>query len=237
MVAPQWGRPEEKPVMIRADAPSSFRLRATLAAFLAAMALIWLGAPAAQASTPAEAYVQQNVQRGLTILNNHSIADAQRRAQFREFLTSLTDIRRIALFTLGAERRTASPADVDAFVNAFRDYAVAVYEARLNQYAGQYLRVTGSTERNAGDYIVNTVLVDPNGKSNGQDPIEVDFRVLSDEGRFVVIDVSIVGVWLALEERDQFTAFLQQNNGNLHALIQHLQTLTVQLHNGGHPQG
>lgn len=218
--------------MIRVHAPSYSRLRAAVASFLAAsLAFLWLGTSMAQATTPAEAYVQENVQRGLTILNNHGISDAQRRAQFREFLTSLTDIRRIALFTLGAARRTASPGDVDAFVNSFREYAVAVYEARLNQYAGQYLRVTGSTERNEGDYIVTTVLVDPNGKSNGQDPIEVDFRVLNDQGRFVVIDVSIVGVWLALEERDQFTGFLQQNNNNLHALIQHLQALTAQLRN------
>ena len=94
-----------------------------------AVLVIALGAwilPAA-AATPAETFVQQNVQRGLSILNNHSISDSQKRTQFREFLTTLTDIRRIALFTLGAARRTAAPADVEAFVNAFRDYAVAVY--------------------------------------------------------------------------------------------------------------
>ena len=45
-------------------------------------------------------------------------------------------------------------------------------ESRLNQYSGQYLRVTGSTEIKPGDDIVETVLVDPSGKSNGQDPIK-----------------------------------------------------------------
>lgn len=208
----------------------AFRLN--LAAWLfAAATLVSLGG--AQAATPAEGYVQQNVQKGLTILNNHSIPDTERRAEFRDFLTSLTDIRRIALFTLGAARRTASPSDVETFVNAFRDYAVAVYESRLNQYSGQTLRVTGSIERAPGDDVVNTVLVDPNQRANGQEPIEVDFRVVSDNGRFVVIDVSIAGVWLALEERDQFTAFLQQNNDNIPALVSHLEALTTQLRNAG----
>ena len=101
------------------------RLKVALSACMIAIATV-VAAPAL-AQTPAEAYVQQNVQKGLTILNDHSIPDAQRRAEFREFLTSLTDIRRIALFTLGAARRTASPADIEAFVDAFRDYAVAVY--------------------------------------------------------------------------------------------------------------
>lgn len=217
--------------MISTRIVSFARLRTFLAVLVLATTTVWLAGPAA-AATPAEAYVQQNVQRGLSILNNHSLSDAQRRSEFREFLTSLTDIRRIALFTLGAARRTSSPAEVDAFVNAFREYAVAVYELRLNQYAGQSLRVTGSTEGRPGDYVVNTVMVDPNGKTNGQDPISVDFRVEQDNGKFVVIDASIVGVWLAIEERDQFTAFLQQNNNNIGALISHLDQLTQQLRSG-----
>lgn len=209
-----------------------FRLRGYLAALIVAIAAFSATQPAL-AATPAETFVQQNVQKGLTILNNHSISDTQRRAQFRDFLTGLTDIRRIALFTLGAARRTASPADVDAFVNAFREYAVAVYESRLSQYSGQYLKVTGSSDVSPGDSVVTTVLVDPSGKTNGQEPIEVDFRVVSDGGKFVVIDASIVGVWLGQEEREQFTSFLQQNNNNLPALTQHLQGLAAQLRSGG----
>jgi phospholipid transport system substrate-binding protein len=208
------------------------RVRAYLAALVVAIAAFSVAAPA-MAATPAEAFVQQNVQKGLTILNNHSISDSQRRSQFRDFLTGLTDIRRIALFTLGTARRTAAPADVEAFVNAFREYAVAVYESRLSQYSGQYLKVTGSSDVGPGDSVVTTVLVDPSGKTNGQEPIEVDFRVVSDGGRFVVIDASIVGVWLGQEEREQFTSFLQQNNNNLPALTQHLQGLAAQLRTGG----
>lgn len=221
--------------MSRAATSLFGRLRAYLTVWAVALAATMALGSAAQASTPAESYVQENVQKGLTILDNHSISDAQRRSEFRDFLTSLTDIRRIALFTLGATRRTASPSEVDGFVDAFRDYAVAVYEARLDKYSGQYLRVTGSTERGAGDYIVNTVLVDPTGKSNGQEPIRVDFRVDSDNGKFVVIDVAIAGVWLALEERDQFTAFLQQNNDNVPALSAHLEQMAAQIRNGGGP--
>lgn len=214
---------------------SSATRRTFLAAAIASATAVTMAGTAA-AQTPAETYVEQNVRHGLAILNNHSLPDAERRAQFREFLTSLTDVRRIALFTLGSAARTAPPAEVDAFVNAFRDYAVAVYESRLNQYAGQSLRVTGSTEGRPGESVVATVMVDPNGKTNGQDPIEVDFRVVTENGRLVVIDASIAGVWLGLEERDQFTAFLQQNNGNVGSLVSHLQQLTAQLRNGSTQQ-
>jgi phospholipid transport system substrate-binding protein len=203
-----------------------------VAAFV--LTLLVFAGSTAHAESGAENFVRNNVQRGLTILNNHGIADAQRRAQFRDFLTSLTDIRRIALFTLGAARRTASPQETEQFVNAFRDYAVAVYESRLTAYSGQTLKVTGGTERAPGDDIVTTILVDPSGRTNNQgEPIEVDFRVEGENGHFVVIDASIAGVWLALEERDQFTAFLQENRDSVPALISHLNALTQRLRSGG----
>jgi phospholipid transport system substrate-binding protein len=227
------GRPEETILMSRFE-PLRFA-RAVISALVIAVAALASAQPAAAAAkTPPEKFVEVNVQRGLAILNNHNVPDSKRRSDFRDFLTGLTDIRRIALFTLGPARRTAAVGDVDAFVNAFRDYAVAVYESRLNQYSGQTLNVTGSTEVAAGDNVVTTVLVDPSGKTSGQPPIEVDFRVVGDGGKFVVVDASIAGVWLGQEERDQFTSFLQQNNNNLRALSQHLQVLAAQLRNGGH---
>ena len=203
-------------------------LTGTLLAFGLSMAAV-----PARAEMAAENFVRNNVQRGLTILNDHNLPDNERRKQFRDFLTSLTDIRRIALFTLGAARRSATPAEVDAFIDAFRDYAVAVYESRLSAYSGQTLRVTGGTEHAPGDDIVTTVLVESNGSTGQGEPIEVDFRVANENGRYVVLDLSIAGVWLALEERDQFSAFLEDNRYSVPALVTHLAELTQRLRAGG----
>lgn len=194
---------------------------------LAFLSLALFGAPAAHAATPAEGFVSQNIDKGLAILNNRSLNTAQRATQFQGFLETLTDLKRIAKFTLGNARRGASDADVASFDAAFKSYAQTVYQSRLAQYTGQMLKVTGSTERAPGDTIVKTELVDPTNA--GQQPLEVDFRVLSDKGRMVVIDVSIAGVWLAIEERDQFSAFLSQHNGSIPALVTHLNQLTVQM--------
>ena len=194
-----------------------------------ALGTLFAVTPPAQAATPAETFVQTNIEKGLSILNNKTLTDVKRRAEFRAFLSGLTDIRRTALFTLGAARRTAKPADVDAFVDAFRNYAFAVYETRLSAYSGQSLKVTGSTERAPGDFVVTTLLVDPSGDTSEKQPIQVDFRVDRDDGRFVVLDASVVGVWLAIEERDQFTAFLAQHNNSVPALTKHLSALTKKL--------
>lgn len=196
--------------------------RAILGLIVASAALV--GAPASANVPPAEAYVQNNVQIGLSLLNNHSMSTDQKREQFERFILGLTDMKRIANFTLGQYKRSASPQEQEAFAQAFQSYAIAVYQSYFAKYSGQTLKVMGSQQRAPGDTIVTTVMIDPNDKS-GQPPLEVDFRVLGDNGKYVVIDFSVSGIWLALEERDQFVAFLGQNNGSIPLLITHLKEL------------
>ncbi len=205
--------------------------RAVLAMALTLASGLMIDAPALAAGNPAEEFVQDNIHKGLDILNNKQLPPDQRRTQFETFLLSLTDMKRIADFTLGQYRRSASPADVAAFETAFQNYAVAVYQSYFTKYAGQSLKVTGSQARTPDDFIVATQLIDPSDNS-GQQPLEVDFRVRTDSGKPVVVDFSVAGIWLALEERDQFTAFLGQNNGNVRTLIAHLSDLAKQFRTG-----
>jgi len=218
------------------------RLTSWTVAFIAAIAMfasVLLPVPSASAAAanPAEAFVQQSVDRGYAILNNASLSAEQRRTQFRDFMLSLTDTNRIGLFTLGQYATGASPADLTAFENAFTDYASAVYESRLSKYKGQTLRVTGSTERAADDVIVNADIVNPgapngteaNKQANAQ-PIKVAFRVRKTmDGRPIITDMEVEGVWLALSERSDFTGFLQQHGGSIAALTDHLRSQAQQV--------
>lgn len=203
--------------------------RAFLLMALGATASLAVSLPAQ--ANPAEDFVQGNINKGLAILNNRQLSTEQRRGEFENFLLGLTDMKRIADFTLGQYRRTASPADLAAFQAAFQNYATAVYQSYFSKYAGQTLKVTGSQTRTPDDFIVSTQLIDPSDHS-GQEPLEVDFRVRTDRGKPVVVDFSVAGIWLALNERDQFTAFLGQNNGNIPTLVAHLGDLAKQFRNG-----
>lgn len=200
--------------------------RALLAMMSAAPLLMARSATAA--ANVAETFVAENIQKGLDILRDKRLSLTQRRDQFEGLLLTLVDVRRIALFTLGQYRRSAPPADVEAFVNAFKNYATAAYQSYFAKYTDQTLRVTGSTQRAPDDFIVQTQLVDPN---SNQPPSEVDFRVRTntDSGKPVLVDVAYQGIWLSLEERDQFVAFLGQNNGNVRTLIAHLSDLAATL--------
>ena len=197
--------------------------RAALALLLALPALAL--APAAHAATPAEALVSDNIQKGLAILNDARLTQAERAAKFETLLLGITDLKRISVFALGPYAAAASPADRDAFAAAFQRYAVAVYQSYLGKYAGQTLQVAGSRAYAPGDDIVSTTLIDPAGGR----PLEIDFRVRSGTGALVIVDFSVAGIWLAPEERDQFTAFLGRNGGSIPALIAHLDALRAGL--------
>jgi phospholipid transport system substrate-binding protein len=203
----------------------SLMRRTVLTAALAAMPLL-MTQPAAAAQNVAESFVDENIHKGLDILKDNKLSANQRRDQFEALLLGLVDVRRIGLFTLGQYRRTAPPDDVEAFIGAFKNYATAAYHSYFMRYTNQTLKVTGSTERSPTDFIVQTLLIDP---GSNQQPSEVDFRVRTDAGKPVLVDVAYQGIWLSLEERDQFVAFLGQNNGNVRTLIAHLSELAVNL--------
>jgi ABC-type transporter MlaC component len=203
--------------------------RTLVIAIIAAIAASLL-APFALAAdaptTPAETFVQQNVKKGLTILSDRGDAGAQTGAKFRAFLESLTDTRRIALYTLGPAVKSAAPADIDSFVAAFQDYATAVYQSQLSRYSGQSLAVLGSTQHAPGDFVVRTRVADATGKID-PNASEIDFRVVAAGDSFQILDASIEGIWIANNEREQFAAYLANNGNSVPALTAHVKKVTA----------
>ena len=203
--------------------------------FIARRAVLAMGlallAPAmtASAAVPAESFISDNIQKSLTILNDPNLSATQKSDQFEHLLLGLTDMKRIALFTLGQYASSATPAEQDAFAAAFQSYSVSVYRAYLSRYAGQSLKVIGSSQRAPDDFIVNTVMTDASGNT-GQHPLEIDFRVRTDTGKPELTDFSVGGIWIALEERDQFAAFLAHNKGDIPNLIAHLEQVSAGEH-------
>ena len=189
---------------------------------LGAGALTLAFALPAQAANPAEDFVANNIQAGFNILNDRSAGAAERRQRFADFLLGLTDVRRVAIFMLGRYAADAAPADLDAYIAAYQNYALSIYQSYFQLYAGQTLKVISSRERASGDFIVTTNMV-----GRGGAPLEVDFRVRTDGVKPLLVDVAVAGVWLALAQRDQFLATLTQNNGDIKALTAHLQAVSA----------
>jgi ABC-type transporter MlaC component len=192
------------------------------------VALAFLSIPAqAQTSASAQDFVQADIQTGVSILQDKSLSADARRQQLHDFLLSLLDTRRIAIYTLGSAQ-SASPTDLDAMFDAFRDFMGATYNSRLGSYGGQTLKITDTVEHAPGDFVVRTILIDPSDPP-GANPTEVGLRVVDESGKFYIVDAHIEGIWLAEALRDDFQGFLKEHNGDIAALTAHLRELAVTL--------
>ncbi len=173
-----------------------------------------------------QAFIQTSIDHGIAVLNDKSLGAQAKRDQVREILSNLLDTRKIGLFALGKDRATASQADLDAYVAAFKRFMIESYVSRLDGYGGQSLKVTGVIDHAPGDYVVTAVLVDP-AAPNDPDPLRVAFRVLDEDGKFAVVDASIAGVWLGLAQRDDFVGYLSQHGDSVPKLTAHLKEMTA----------
>ncbi len=198
----------------------------TRAAFLATLfsaGMLAVAPPAhAARNAAAERHVQESAQAALRSLSDMSVSSSQRQQTFNRLMSQFADMPRIANFVLG---RYGAQLRADAALRAewnrtFQDYAIAVYEAQLEQYSTSTLRVVNSIERVPGRDVIVVSEMSPRGSSR---PLRVQWRMLLTGDTWKVVDVSLIDngseIWLAQQQQRDFLAALDRNNGDIHALI------------------
>jgi ABC-type transporter MlaC component len=203
-------------------APVGRRQALGLALLAIASPIVVPRAARAAVANPSEDFVKDNIDRAFAIINDMSVPEEQRYMQFHALILSLIDARRIGMFTLGRYANGASQAEIDSFIAAFSDYTIRfIYRAGFARTEGNAPKITGSNQRAGDDVVVNCEVDGPNAQ-----PIKVAFRVRRTvDGRPIVTDLQVEGVWLALLQRSDFSAFLQQNGGRIPALTADLHRL------------
>lgn len=191
-----------------------------------------LGAAPAFADQKSEKYVETQANSVLRVLNDSSLTDEARAAKFSEFMNTFADFRAIARRVLGPVTRQMSEAQLEAYYEAFEKYAVAVYQAQLDQFRGEEIRVVGSkdlTDRNS--HVTSLILSSDTGKD-----VEVIWDVLEsrDGTKYLVRDVALnIGgnnqFWLAVDQHQDFQAFLKRNNNDIDKLIENINEMTASM--------
>ena len=175
-----------------------------------------LGAPAAvppgAAAQDAVGFVRDLGNQAIQVLGP-SVPHAQRVARFRQLFQDDFDVPGIGRFVLGRYWRVATPQEQEEFLKLFQEYIVQAYSVRLGEYGGQPFRVTGT--RPGGDQIVVTSEVI---RQNGT-PVEIDWYLVNQGGRFRITDVFVAGVSMKVTQRDEFASVIQRNGGRVEALL------------------
>lgn len=171
----------------------------------------------------ATAYVQAMSDQAYQILNHEDFDEIQKSEAFRGLISSSFDFQRIGMFALAKHRRQASREDLTAFLPVFENYAINIYQSRLGEYSGERLEVTGSIIRKETAKAREVIVLAQVTFADGSAPWDVNWRVYARGGKYQVVDIQVAGVWMALEQRSQFSSIITREKGSVAALTKILQ--------------
>jgi phospholipid transport system substrate-binding protein len=198
---------------------------------LAAAALLAVLSPAAFADKKSEAYVQQNANTVLAVLNDKSLSAEAREKKFGDYMNQFANMPSIARRVIGTNSRSLSQADFDKYYKTFETYALEVYQVHFDQFRGESLRVTGSRDDGPQRSTVESII---KSSQTGKDTKVYWDVLLSNDGKsYRVRDVGIeLGgsvLWLAQEQQAQFVNYLDRNNGDINKLIGRINVLLADM--------
>ncbi len=210
------------------EAPLPSRRAVLLMAAAAGLALLAPAGSGRAAGTVAN-FIERLGDEAIRQLAASDIDSGEREARFRMLLEENFDLPRITRFVLGRYVRSASPEEIEQFRVLYADLAVLTYANLFASYSGQRFtvkrRIGAPGERYA-------MIISEIQSADGQPPIKLDWQVLIDGEDFAVVDIRVEGVSMAIAQRDEFTAVLDRNGGDMAGLLSELRDKVDRLRAG-----
>lgn len=178
-------------------------------------AVFLLHSGAAVAGTPQEAqkYIDTVSSQVLDIIKTKD-SKAEKLAKLEVVFSSAVNIPYVGKYVLGKNWRNATPAQQQAYLDAYKPFVIKNYAGKLTRYSGQ--NYTLKNARQSGDnYIVTMEIIDPGNAS-----VYVDYRLREENRKYAVIDIAVEGVSLVATQRSEFNSIV--NSKGLDYLIEAL---------------
>lgn len=175
-----------------------------------AMLLVPQGAVALSVET------SQSMVTALVTEVNAVIASGQSEAamitEFARLFDKYSDVQTIARYCLGADARSATAAQMEAYTVAFRHYIASKYGRRFREFVGGEITVEGAQPVKSWIEVETTVLL------RGRAPLRMDFHVSDRSGQHKFFNFIIEGVNMLLTERAEIGAILDSQGRDIDAL-------------------
>ena len=167
-------------------------------------------------------YVMEMTTNAINTLTDKSISQNEKESQFGKLFDKNFDVSSISRFVLGKYWKQASLDQKKNFIKAFRNYVVKTYSSRFNEYSGEKLKLVNyENEKNPKIFLVHTIL-----ERQDAPVIKVDWRIGKKKDKFVILDIIIEGISLAITQRSEFVSVIDQNEGSIDQLISLLEERT-----------
>jgi len=138
-------------------------------------------------------------------------------ASGQEAFRQSIDVPMVARFTLGKYANRISDEEQQRFTDAFDSFLANTYVKHSDAFTSARVDVVGSVDRSETDSIVETRVTPKDGE-----PMTVRWRVMHRGGAWRVVDVEVLGLWLAIEQRAQIAAILDKPRATIDDAIKAL---------------
>ena len=170
---------------------------------------------------PVPVYARQSAEEFINVLANQVLDIVknddrlpEKREAFRTMLVANADIPAIAVFSLGRYARKLSERDRIDYYGLVAAYISHIFVTHAVNLGGEQVSVTGSVRRSEREMLVSSRVRLIDGNS-----LPVTWRVVEIDGAFKVFDVSVNGIWLAIQQRSEFVSVVKRAGGDVQALL------------------
>jgi len=190
-----------------------------IAVFSAALAVSVPVRPVAAASEYAEGarqFLQGLADRTIEVLNKKDLTQPQRIEIFRKLFAEGFDVPTIGKFVAGRAWTKATEPQKTAYLAVFEDVTILTWALRFDQYAGEKLVIDKLREEGRAVLLESSII------RPGKPSIRVDWRIEKGGEGYKILDIVAEGTSLAIAQRADYTAVVQQNQGQFDGLIKAL---------------
>jgi phospholipid transport system substrate-binding protein len=188
-------------------------------AFVASLAALTLPLPAFALSGPAAEGLVESAVDDINKIIASGKSESSMLRDFQRVFERYADVNIIALTTLGPARRSASNAEIAAYVSAFKAYFTRKYGKRFNEFVGGKIIVEGSRNSKSNVEVLSTA------RLRGSAPFKVTWLVSDKSGKPKIFNIVIEGVNTLTSERAEIGAMLDKRRGDIGALTADLKKL------------
>ena len=175
----------------------------------------------------AAAFIQDFGDRVINDLTEKGLTAEQLQDRFHKLYVEGFDSAALSRFVLGRYWKSTTKEERAEFLVLFKEFVIQTYSSKFRHYSGETFTVTGAQPDGKDVFIVSSEVLQPGGAP----PITLLWRVVQLDANFLIYDITVEGVSMAITQRSEFASVIRNGGGKISALIVALSKKTKELSN------
>jgi len=173
----------------------------------------------------AASFIQDFGNRVIINLTEEGLTTEQLQDRFHKLYTEGFDSQSLSRFVLGRYWKRATKEERAEFLTLFNKFVIQTYSSKFRHYSGETFAVTGVQTDDNDIFIVTSEVLQPAGAP----PITLIWRVVHSDVGFLIYDITVEGVSMAITQRSEFASVIRNGGGKISTLIVALSKKTKEL--------